>query len=197
MKALRDLRKFILFKLAEGEHAEVRAYVMHNIDSLAKAFCVPATTIMDCVEGVRDDNAFASRMLETIMRAEHVLRKTRRDSRARSAQTSADVLARTVRWEGERAVLDMPSLLSSALTRRDDLLVFLGADFSVAVSQAHLLDIARIQRARVDLTGYVDRHGLHLRWKTGGLNLLPQRGTSLKADRILFCLPPMPVIVAA
>lgn len=197
MKALRDLRKFILFKSAEGAQAEVRAYVIQNIDSLAKAFCVPATTIMDAVEGVHDDNALACKMLETIMRAEHIQRKTRRDRRARSAQTSADVLAKTVRWEGERAIIDMPSLLSSALTRRDDLFVFLGEDFSVAISQAPLLDLAKLQRARVDLTGFVDREGLHLRWKTGGLNLLPQRETSLKADRIIFCLPPMRAIVAA
>lgn len=197
MKALRDLRKFILLKSAEGNQAEVHAYVIQNIDSLAKAFCVPATTIMDCVQGVHDHNALACKLLETIMRAEYVLRKTRRDNRARSAQTSADVLAKTVRWEGERAILDMPSLLSSALTRRDDLFVFLGEDFSVAISQAPLLDLAKLQRVRADLTGFVDREGLHLRWKTGGLNLLPQRETSLKADRILFCLPPMRATVAA
>lgn len=197
MKAFRDLRKFILLKSAEGAQAEVRAYVFENIDSLAKAFCVPATTIMDCVQGVHDDNALACKLLETIMRAEYVLRKTRRDNRARSAQTSADVLAKTVRWEGERAILDMPSLLSSALTRRDDLFVFLGEDFSVAISQAPLLDLAKLQRVRADLTGFVDREGLHLRWKTGGLNLLPQRETSLKADRIMFFLPPTRAIVAA
>lgn len=197
MKALRDLRKFILFKAAEGRHAEVRAYVIQNIDSLAKAFSVPATTIMDAVEGVHDDNALACKMLETIMRAEHILRKTRRDNRARAAQASADVLAKTVRWEGERAVLDMPSLLSSALTRRDDLFVFLGEDFSVAISQAPLHDLATLQRVRADLTGFVDREGLHLCWRHGGLNLLPQRETSLIADRVLFCLPPVSAIVAA
>ncbi len=197
MKALRDLRKFILFKCAEGSQADIRAYVVENIDSLAKAFCVPATTIMDCVEGVRDDNALACKMLETIMRAEHILRKTRRENRARAAQTSADVLAKTIRWEGERAVLDMPSLLSSALTRRDDLFVFLGEDFSVAISQAPLLDLAKLQRVRSDLTGFVDKDGLHLRWRTGGLNLLPQKETSLKTDRILLFLPPMPAIIAA
>ena len=56
----------------------------------------------------------------------------------------------------------MPSLFASALSRRDDMLVFTGEAFTVAVYQAPLLDLAKIARVRADLSGWVDRDGLHL-----------------------------------
>ena len=36
MKALRDLRKFILIKCAEGNQAEVRSYVRDNLDAVLR-----------------------------------------------------------------------------------------------------------------------------------------------------------------
>ena len=195
MKALRDFRRFILIKCAEGNQHEVRAYALDNIDSLARAFHVSPEVIMASVETVQDDRALAERFIETILRAEGLLRQVRKHNRAQAAQASAEVLAKAVQWEGERANLDMPSLLSSALTRRQDMLVFTNEDFTVAVYQAPLLDLSKIARCRNDLTGYVDRNGLHLVWKSGRINLRPQENA--KAEKVFFHLRPRAPAVAA
>ena len=74
------------------------------------------------------------------MKSEHVLRKARKERRAKVAQESASILAASVKWNGDKAVIDMPSLLSSALTRRQDMLVFTGDDFTVGIPMALLLN---------------------------------------------------------
>jgi hypothetical protein len=42
---------------------------------------------------------------------------------------------------------------------------------------------------------WVDRKGLHLRWRTGGLNLFSREDA--QAEKIVLHLPPMPAIIAA
>jgi hypothetical protein len=188
MKALRDLRRFILCKSAEGAHAEVRAYVTENLDTLARAFHVPVETLMNAVEGERDGGSVCTKLLETLRQSEAILRHDRRERRMRAAQASAEALASAVVWRGERAYVDMPSLLASALTRRDDMLAFaFDDDTTVAVYQSPLLDLAKIARVRDDLSGWVDRDGLHLRWgRAGGLNLRPQEDAD--ARKVMLCL---------
>jgi hypothetical protein len=196
MKALRDLRKFVLIKSAEGNHAEIRAYVSENVDHVAQAFHVPPETIMNALEQVRDDSDLAARMLETIRRAEDRLRDHRKQARAEDAQKSADVLATAVQWQGAQAHLDLPSLVASALTRRQDLIVFTCEAFTIAVHMAPLLDLAKIHRVRDDLSGFVDADGLHLRWgKRGGLNLRPQQDAD--ASKIILSLPAPASVIAA
>jgi hypothetical protein len=189
MKALRDLRRFILCKSAEGNHAEVRCYMIENLDALARAFHGPAETIMGAVEGEREDSALYAKLLETLRRSEAILRDDRRERRMRAAQASAEALASAVVWRGEQAHIDMPSLFASALTRRDDMLVFaFDDDTTVAVFQSPLLDLAKIARVREDLSAWVDRQGLHLRWgKAGGINLRPQEDA--EARKVIMRLP--------
>lgn len=195
MKAFRELRRFILIMSAEGRQAEIRSYVTEHVQRFALAFNVPPQTLLRAMKSVPDDGVLATRFLETMMKAEDLLRAKRKERRARTAQASADALATCVQWNGKRALIDMPSLLSSALTRRNDLLVFTCDQFTVGVFMAPLLDLARIARARADLAGYVDSRGVHLRWRTGGLNLFPQ--IDPKAHKIIVHLPPMPAVVAA
>jgi|CZKU01.1.fsa_nt_gi hypothetical protein len=196
MKTLRDLRRFILAKSAEGNHAEVRAYLVDNLDAVARAFHVSAETIISAVESERDDAALVCKLLETLRRTEALVRKCQRENRRRSAQASADALSTVVQWKGERAHVDLPSLFASALTRRDDLLVFTCEAFTVAVHMAPLLDLARIHRVRDDLSGWVDAQGLHLRWgRGGGLNLRPQEDPD--AVRVILHLPPCKATVIA
>lgn len=198
MKTLRDLRRFILAKSAEGKQAEVRAYLVDNVQEVARVFHVSAETIISAVESVpHDDAALACKLLETLRRTEALVRKCQRENRRRSAQASAESLAGAVQWKGERAHVDLPSLFASALTRRDDLLVFTCEAFTVAVYMAPLLDLARIHRVRDDLSGWVDAQGLHLRWGRGGggLNLRPQEDPD--AVRVILHLPPCQSAVIA
>jgi hypothetical protein len=195
MKMLREFRRFVLIKCAEGNHAEIRPYVFDNLSRLALAFRVPPQTIVEAVDSVSDDRSLATRFVETTIRAEALLRKQREQDRARAAQQSADVLACATEWKGNRAHLDITSLMSSVLTRRNDMLLFIGDQFTVGISMAPLLDLAKIARVRSDLSGFVDATGLHLRWKTGGLHLRSQ--IDPKAAKIMVHLPSAPASVVA
>jgi hypothetical protein len=185
MKALRDLRRFILAKCNSEEQHEIREYVNEHLNEVARDFCVTTGTIVTAMENVQDDAALAVRLLETIRRAETMQRDLRKTSRAKAAQASADALASTARWEGETAQVDILSLLSSMLTKRNDLLVFTCDDFTVGVYMSPLYDLAKLKKR--DLTAFVDAKGLHIRWRTGGLNLCPQ--IDHQAERIVMSLP--------
>ncbi len=193
MRALRELRRFILIKSAEGNQAEVRHYIVENVDRLARAFHVPVRVIIDAVQGVRSDEALATKFLETIARAETLFRQKKKEDRARSAQASAEAIGTMAEWDGSKAKVDIVSLLASALTRRNDLMVFAFDGGSIAVHQSVLFDLARLKRT--DLSAFVDVRGLHVRWSSGGLNLYPQ--FDLKAEKVVVPLPAMPVVVAA
>jgi len=185
MKALRDLRRFILAKCNSEEQHEIREYVHENVYDLARDFCVTTSSIVTALENVQDDAALAVRLLETIRRSEAMQRDLRKANRAKAAQASADALASMARWDGEKVHLDMASLLASTLTKRDDLLVFGCGEFTVAVYQAPLFDLAKLRRR--DLTAFVDAEALHVRWKTGGLKLRSQ--ADAHAERIVMSLP--------
>lgn len=193
MKALRNLRRFILAKCNSEEQSEIREYVNENLYELARDFCVPTSTITTSLENVPDDAALAVRLLETIRRAEAMQRDLRKCNRSKAAQASADALASMAKWQDGKVYVDMPSLLSSALTQRNHLMVFTADDFSVAVYQSPLFDLAKLRKK--DVTAFVDAQGLHIRWKTGGLNLRPQ--TDNDVDRIVMSLPARGSAVAA
>lgn len=193
MRALRELRRFILIKSAEGNSHEVRIYIGENVESLARAFQVPVRVLIDAVQGVKDDASLATKFLECVCRAETFLRQRRKENRARSAQVAAENIGATAQWDGEKVRVDVLQLISSALTRRNDLLVFVGEGFSIGVHQSVLFDLARLKRR--DITAFVDAEGLHVRWSSGGLNLYPQ--SDPKAEKVVVPLPAAPVVVAA
>ncbi len=193
MKALNQLRRFILAKSNADEVHEIREYVRGNLAELAHDFCVTTGTIESALECVKDDSSLACRMLETIRRSEAIQRAHRKEARAKAAQASADALASMARWENGKLHVDMVSLLASALTKRNDLLVFASDEFTVGVYMAPLFDLAKLKRR--DLTAFVDAEGLHLRWSTGGLNLRSRKDDD--ADRIVMSLPTRTAALAA
>jgi hypothetical protein len=184
MKALTALRKFIIANGDTENQHEIRLYIQENLYELARAFCVTTDTITQALDNVPDDSALAVRMLETIRKSEATQRDIKKVGRARAAQASADALASMATWDGERVQVDLLSLLSSVLTKRQDLLVFTCDDFTISVYQAPLFDLAKLKRR--DLTAFVDAKALHIRWKTGGLNLLSQIDPN--ADRIVMSM---------
>ena len=180
--ALTALRRFIHANTETPE--EICLYVREQVTELATAFGVTAETILARVDGTTDDAALAALLLKNIRNAEASKRALKRDARARDAQAAAEALAVSTTWDGDRASVNIQALLASSLTKRGDLLVFAWEDFTVAIPQASLLDLARLRRR--DLSGFVDAQGLHIRWKTGGLNLRSQVDPS--ADRIVLSL---------
>ena len=193
MKALNQLRRFILAKSNSEEQHEIREYVRENLAELARDFCVTTGTIESALDCVPDDSSLACKLLETIRRSEAIQRAHRKEARAKAAQASADALASMATWDGERIHVDMISLLSSSLTKRNDLLVFASDDFTVGVYMAPLFDLAKLRRR--DLTAFVDAEGIHIRWSSGGLNLRSQ--TDADADRIVMSLPAKVAALAA
>ncbi len=182
MKALTALRKFIIANSDSENQHEIRPYVRENLHDLARDFCVTTDTITKALESVPDDSALAVRMLETIRKSEATQRALNKEARTRAAQASADALASMAVWDGDRVQIDVLSLLSSVLTKRQDLLVFTTDDFTVSVYQAPLFDLAKLKRR--DLTAFVDARGVHISWKTGGLNLRTQGDP--EAERIVM-----------
>lgn len=193
MRALRELRRFILIKSAEGNQGEVRHYILENVESLARAFHVPVRVIIDAVQGVKDDDALSTKFLETIVRAESIMRCKRKENRARSAQESAQNIGSMAKWDGDKVWVDILSLLASALTRRNDMMVFSGDGFQVRVPQSLLFDLARLKRR--DLSAFVDARGLHVVWESGRLNFYPHPPSD--AERVVVPLPAVPSVVAA
>lgn len=193
MKALRNLRRFILAKCNSEEQSEIREYVHENLHELARDFCVTTSTIITSLENVPDDAALAVRLLETIRRAEAMQRDLRKNNRSKAAQASADALASMAKWQDGKVYVDIVSLLSAALTQRNHLMVFTADEFSIAVYQSPLFDLAKLRKK--NLTAFVDAQGLHVRWPSGGLNLRPQ--TDNDVDRIIMSLPARGSAVAA
>lgn len=184
MKALCNLRRFINAKNNEEERAEIREYLVENADDLSEAFGVSRTTFIQTVTKIEDDTELAIRVLDGIRRATSGDRKQRYTSRVTSAQQSAEILGTVSRWHHDGCEVDMPSLLASCLTRRQDLLVFVSDLFAISVRMAPLFDLAKLQRS--DLTGWVDAKGLHIQWATGGLNFSP--ATDPQAARVIVPL---------
>ena len=108
MKALNDLRRFILAKSNSDEVHEVREYVQENIGELARAFCVTTGTIQGALDNTPDDSSLACRLLETIRKSEALQRDRRKEQRAKAAQASADALASMARWEEDKDLHGAP-----------------------------------------------------------------------------------------
>jgi len=193
MKALTALRRFILVNSNTESQHEIRLYVQENLPDLARDFCVTTETVTQTLESVSDDSALAVRLLETVRKAEATQRDLKRTGRATAAQASADALASMATWDGDGVQVDLLSLLSSVLTKRQDLLVFTTDEFTVAVHQAPLFDLAKLKRR--DLTAFVDAKGVHVRWKTGGLNLRAQ--VDAEAEKIVMSMARNTAAVAA
>ena len=193
MKALQNLALFIRAKDTDDERHEIREYVATHVEELAHAFDLPVAVFQTTVEAIEEDARLAEQLRHDIKAAQVDHRYQKATARITAAQTSADVLGSVVVWENDRAVLDIVSLLASALTSRSDALIFSSEAFTVAIPMSPLFDVRRLDR--FDLTGYVDARGLHIRWRTGGLNFCPHLDRS--APQVIVHLPARAAILAA
>ena len=184
MRALNNLRRFINANNTGEERAEIRTYLVQNDAELSEAFGVSVNAFREAVSKVEDDVELSIRMLDGIRIAAKDQRRRRYEALVESAQQSAEILGAVASWRGDHAEVDVTSLLSCALTRRDDVLVFVSDGFDVGIRMAPLFDVRKL--GRVDLAGWVDVKGLHVRWSTGGLNFYPT--TDPHATRIIVPL---------
>jgi hypothetical protein len=171
--ALSHLKAFIAAKVDEYAPHEIREYVEANAPLLAPAFGVDVPAIHAELARIPGDDDLARELLEEIDRIGRVRREERVQARATSAQETADRVGASAR--GHRGIwhLDIRTLLAGALTSRQDHLVFvLASNVEIYIPMDRLFSLARLQRRH--LSAFVDEQGLHVRWPTGGLNLLAQ-----------------------
>jgi hypothetical protein len=192
---LKHLQSFIRAKNTDDERGEIRDYVTETASVLADAFGVHVSAFKAAIAGIRDDGKLATRLLAEVDRTRRVERDRKKGRRHEAAQASADVLGAASFWVGDAAVVDVVSLVASALTNPRDLLVFDAEAFEapVAISMAPLVRLAKLDRA--DFSAMVDARGLHVRWSTGGLNLVPV--VDPDAERIVVRLPARKVSMGA
>jgi hypothetical protein len=150
----------------------IRATALECAGEVARAFEMAEETFREWLETLPDDNVGARLLLE-IAEARARTRGARCALRLARAQASADVLGQAAGWEGDRCLVDVVSLLAATLTRPGDELRFECPSWTAPVSFGMdiLFEVARLERA--DLSAWVDPAGLHIRWRTGGLNLHP------------------------
>lgn len=192
MQPLRRLKCCILD--SEGNAEAIRAAALERAGETARALGMAEDTFRQWVEDLPGDEV-GSRLLLDIAEAYSRTRATRRSLRLARAQASADVLGQAARWEGDRCLVDVVSLLASALTRPADVLVFECTPWPspVALGMDVLFEIARLERA--DFWAWVDPQGLHIRWATGGLNLHPSSRPN--RDTVTVHLPAQPAARSA
>ena len=192
-KTLRDLKRFTIAKNTDDERHEVRAYVTESADELAEVFGVLPEAILKGAEAEEDDATFVCRLLKEIARIEREERESRVEDRSGTAQASADVLGSATVWKEDIAEVDIVSLMAAVLTRRQDMLIFVADSFAVGIPMARLFDLRKL--GRVDLSGWVDAKGLHVRWPSGGLNFRPAMDP--RAARITVPIPRRAGVVAS
>ncbi len=180
--SLTALRRFINANTETLD--QLRPYVRENVAELAAAFGVAPEALLTALDAQADDAALAALLRKRIQQTLAGARASKKEARALAAQAAADAISASVTWDGDRASLDIETLLATALTKRGDLIVFACDAATVEIPQAKLLDIAKLKLG--GLSGFVDAEGLHVRWSRGGLNLRSHPDPS--AERIVLSL---------
>lgn len=185
MKALHELRRFILAKDTDEERHEIRGYVVDEIDDIAVALDTPPDAIRRGLAKVEDDTELARRLLGTIKTSLQGTSISRRHSMHDALQARIGAIASTVQWCGDQAHVDITALLKLYAPSKQTLLTFICEQFEVHVRWEHLAKLARLKKS--GLAAFVDSTGLHVRWSTGGLNLAARALNS--HPRAIFPLP--------
>ena len=192
MKPLSALKRFVNAKENEATLealAEVRAYAVENAPELAEAFRTTVPEYLAALEAVGDDAKLARQLLASIKARQGKDSEKRARDVGEAAQEAADKIGHAARWVGDRATLDLAKLLEGALSGKNDFLEFASPNldpperiplapkgWTVSVPQAPLLRFKALGKRVKGATAYVDKNGLHVRWKTGGLNLRAGHG---------------------
>jgi hypothetical protein len=188
MKNLRELQRYMQIQHRDDRDQEVRAFMIENAEMIAGLMGVPATAINNAIATVPDAAELVRKALNTIKSKIEKAREAKAEKRVSTAQASATALGSVAYWDGDCAHFDLQSLLASVLTNHKELLVFESPDgFQVVISMAPMINLAKLERD--DMHGYVDRHGVRIRWGTKGqLNFVHQLHPE-PAARVVFPLP--------
>lgn len=114
------------------------------------------------------------------------LRELREAERAHAVERGTSLavqaaarLAHTARWLDDRVVVDTRVLLGDLLAARDTkyLRFELDGGADVVIARSSLANCRMLERTFLDVAGWIDGDGVHLRWRAGrgGINWKPLR----------------------
>ena len=183
MKPIDALKRFVIAKEDEGTPLaleEIRSYAEENAGELGEAFGKDSDAWKAAIAAVPDNANLPKRILATIKDWKKKASEKRVVDVGQDAQKAADAIGASAVWNGDRATVDLAALLSGALSAKGELLEFLNpnldalapAGWTVTVPQEPLIRFKALKNLAKLATAYVDRAGLHVRWATGGLNLV-------------------------
>jgi hypothetical protein len=145
-----------------------------------------------------DDEDVAPRIRQLLARArDHQVQQDLGRRRQRSLE-AAERLGASATWTDLGAELDMDLLLGELLADRTKKWVAFTADHGAqAVIPRYLLAAtAPLRRVHLDLAGWVDLHGLHVRWKggRGGYNWRSHE-VDARYDDLVLTVPLAPMFI--
>lgn len=133
-----------------------------------------ARGLLRLVDGLDDELVSGVRQLLPGIRADAVQKRLSRATE--EAGAAAREIARTARWAGGKAHLDV-AIVTGPLLVKPGHICFVVDETEVVVPVRLLRRAARATSVFVDRTAHVDRDGFHLRWRggRGGLSFWSQR----------------------
>lgn len=144
------------------------------------------------------DEEVAPRVQAILLRRAEARMLRHQAARREAALAAAQVLAATAVWRGSAALLDVKVLLGDLLadvTIQHISLVSRG--FQVHLPRKKLVEVAGVlPRQFADLESWVDRAGLHFRWRQGrgGLSLYSQEVPARESAHVLSIEIPAPTL---
>jgi len=182
---LRELA--LLVRTPEPGTCNLGEYLADNAGELAQVLGTPAKKL----ETMRslDDEHLAPFVRGFVQRARCQQVQGDLERRRQRSLDAASRLGATARRTDLGYELDVDVLLGEPLADRTKKWISFRdmEDFDVTVPRYLIASTVPLRRLHIDLAAFVDRHGLHFRWRggRGGYNWLPREVHPSLADRVL------------
>jgi hypothetical protein len=173
----RELRELlVLLRSPEHDSNNIGVYLGEHAERLAPILRTSPDSLRSTV-ALTDERVVPElrRRVASVLGDQQTARATQVSERSSRA---ASLLGQTVRWTELGGVLDVDLLLSDVIADRQNKYVAFTREEQpgVAVRRDLLARVAPLRRNVIDLVAFVDREGVHFRWKggRGGYNWRPQ-----------------------
>lgn len=194
-------RRELLVELArmmrrpEGGSTNLGSFVALHAATLAPALGLGKDVLAGWSE--LDDETVVERLRAPLTKAREGAVLERLHAGCARSVAAAEAIAASARWIDEMLVLDSDRVLGGLLTHQGT--EYIG--FAVPTAEPMLFARSLLVRARIlprlflDVACFVDRHGLHFRWRggRGALDLRPERHRPYPLrNALVVTLPPRP-----
>jgi len=172
-RTLDNLLTFVRSHDTEDSMPAIRLVLVAMAPTLARELGVTLATLRQWIESETDDQTMVSRLYPIIRKGQKIDRARQRDSALSDTGKAVSEVASRATWNHGRLELDAPALLRGKLPPAGGYLVVSSPLWEVWIDAGRLRKFARLPQAK-RARAWVDGKGFHLRWGTGGLDLIPQ-----------------------